>query len=132
MACEQLSQESKQASQPNFCMDYKTYTPSSPLSLFVKCFWTLEAGASMVPEKQRIVPDGCMEMIFNHGDLYYQVLENGKRLLQPRCFVFGQINSPLEIEPSSATEYLLSAFCPMVLLPLQRSHYTTWTIGLCR
>jgi len=93
-------------------MDYKTYPPAPSLKLFVKCFWSLEAPASWVPEKQRIVPDGCMEMIFNDGDLYCQILENGEHILQPRCFVFGQITSPLDIAPNGATGILAVRFHP--------------------
>lgn len=72
----------------------------------------MEAPAGKVPERQRVVPDGCMEMIFNDGDLFYQMLENGTRLQQPRCFVFGQITSPLDIEPSGSTGIFAIRFHP--------------------
>ena len=62
-------------------MDYKTYNPVSDLSAFVKCFWSLDGPAENKPEKQRIVPDGCMEMIFHYGDLYKQYLENGNAII---------------------------------------------------
>jgi AraC-like DNA-binding protein len=84
-------------------VEYKVYEPAKELQPFIKCFWSLEATASPVAEKQRIVPDGCMEMIFHCGDLYEQFLDDGKTILQPRSFVFGQITRPLEIAPTGAS-----------------------------
>lgn len=98
-------------------MTYKTYPPSSSLTPFVKCFWTLSSPATATPEIQRIVPDGCMEMIFHSGDLYEQIFEDGKILVQPRSFVFGQITSPLEIRPTGKTKILAARFHPDGFVP---------------
>ena len=93
-------------------MNYQQYEPSLELQPFIKCFWSLKAPASPVAEKQRIVPDGCMEMIFHCGDLYEQFLDDGKKILQPRSFVFGQITSPLEIAPKGASDIIAARFHP--------------------
>lgn len=93
-------------------MDYRQYDVTETLQPFVKCFWSLEAPAAAVVEKQRIVPDGCMEMIFHYGDLYRQYLPDGSFIIQPRCFVFGQITSPLEVEPTGASGILSVRFHP--------------------
>ncbi|NQX38696.1 Helix-turn-helix domain-containing protein [Pedobacter steynii] len=92
-------------------MDYKTYQPNPGLSNYVRCYWTLEAPKEKAPEKQRIVPDGCMEMIFHYGDLYRQYLD-GSTVLQPRCFVFGQVTQPLEIVPTGETGVFAVRFLP--------------------
>jgi AraC-like DNA-binding protein len=93
-------------------MQYLTYTPSAYLIPFVKCYWTLSAPEEDKPEKQRIVPDGCMEMIFHHGDLYKQYHEDGSHIIQPRSFVFGQITIPLDIEPTGESEIFAVRFNP--------------------
>ena len=93
-------------------MNYKTYAPNTDLSPFIKCYWTLEAPEEIKPEKQRIVPDGCMEMIFHYGDLYRQYLEGEKYIVQPKCFVFGQISNALEIEPTGRTGIFAVRFYP--------------------
>jgi len=93
-------------------MDYKTYRPSLSLAPFIKCFWSLKSLASASPEKQRIVPDGCMELIFHCGDAYEQFLQDGNRVLQPKSFVFGQITAPLEICPTGKTDILAARFHP--------------------
>ena len=106
-------------------MDYRQHDVSEELKPFVKCFWSLEAPASPQSEKQRIVPDGCMEMIFHYGDLYQQFYEDGRNIIQPRCFVFGQITSPLEIAPTGvsgiiAARFHPDGFIPFTSLPIQQ------------
>jgi AraC-like DNA-binding protein len=81
------------------------------LSTLVKCYWTLESPKED-PQKQTIIPDGCMEMIFHYGDLYKQYLENGISIIQPRCFVIGQLTRPLEIEPTGKTGIFSVRFHP--------------------
>ncbi|WP_420197278.1 DUF6597 domain-containing transcriptional factor [Chryseobacterium camelliae] len=67
-------------------MHYQTFEPSNELSAIVKCYWTLESPDN-ITDRQIVVPDGCMEMIFHYGDLYKQYLENGEVIIQLRCFV---------------------------------------------
>lgn len=98
-------------------MNYQTYLPHQDLSTFVKCYWSLESPAEANPERQRIVPDGCMEMIFHYGDLYKQYVDGNKHIIQPRCFVFGQIVTPLEIEPTGITGIFSVRFHPDGFLP---------------
>ena len=59
-------------------MNYKTYKPKVDLRPFIKFYWTLKSSGKIKPEKQRIVPDGCMEMIFHYGDLFKQYYEGEK------------------------------------------------------
>ena len=48
-------------------MQYETFEPSNVLKSLVKCYWALEVAAEYSSEKQRIVPDGCIEMAFILG-----------------------------------------------------------------
>ena len=93
-------------------MNYNTYAPCQELEMLLKCFWRLETAGTSRPEKQRIVPDGCMEMIFHYGDLFKQYTGDGHFFIQPRCFVFGQITSPLDIEPTGITGVFAARFHP--------------------
>ncbi|WP_317124777.1 DUF6597 domain-containing transcriptional factor [Maribacter vaceletii] len=43
-------------------MNYQTYPPHSDLESLISCYWTLEVPAQKDTEKQRIIPDGCIEM----------------------------------------------------------------------
>jgi len=98
-------------------MDYKTYEPSKELSTFIKCYWTLDAPKELKSEKQRIVSDGCMEMIFHYGDKFKQYAEDGSSIVQPKCFVFGQITLPLDIEPTGKTGIFSVRFHPGGFMP---------------
>ena len=93
-------------------MNYQTFEPSLELNGLIKCYWTLEYPKEENPEKQTIVPDGCMEMIFHYGDLYKQYLQNGKSIIQPKCFVIGQLTRPLEIKPTGQTGIFSIRFHP--------------------
>ncbi len=98
-------------------MYYKTFDPTPELGELIKCYWMLENPAEANPERQTIVPDGCMEMIFHYGDLYRQYLPDGNNILQPRCFVIGQLTHPLEIEPIGTTGIFSVRFHPDGFLP---------------
>ena len=72
-------------------MNYQQYEPSTDLLPFIKCFWSIDAPASSVAEKQRIVPDGCMEMIFHYGDLYKQYMPDGSSLSSHVVLYLGKL-----------------------------------------
>ena len=110
-------------------MNYQTFEPSQDLATLVKCYWTLESPGEETPEKQTIVSDGCMEMIFHYGDLYRQYIENGGSIIQPRCFVIGQLTRPLEIEPTGGTgifsvRFHPNGFLPFATLPIKEMENT--------
>ena len=98
-------------------MNYQTFEPSKELDSFVKCYWTLESPEEENPQRQRIVPDACIEMIFHYGDLYKQYTANGNSIIQPRCFVIGQLTQPLEIKPTGETGIFSVRFHPEGFMP---------------
>lgn len=110
-------------------MNYQTFEPDQDLAAFIKCYWTLESPKEETPEKQTVIPDGCMEMIFHYGDLYKQYLYNGNTIIQPRCFVIGQLTRPLEIEPTGETgifsvRFNPEGFLPFTILPIKEMENT--------
>lgn len=98
-------------------MNYHTFEPGYDLDMLIRCYWTLESPGTQAMQKQRIVPDGCMEMIFHAGDLYKQYLSPQEYIIQPRCFVIGQLTVPLEIEPTGATGIFAVRFHPDGFMP---------------
>jgi AraC-like DNA-binding protein len=98
-------------------MDYQVFAPDTELQPFVKCFWTMEADRMEEPVKQRILPDGCMEMMFHYGDGYRQYFHDGSSILQPKSFVFGQITNYIEVEPTGMTGIVSARFLPEGLTP---------------
>ena len=98
-------------------MNYQVYTVSPELQPFVKCFWSLEDEKKEEPVKQRVLPDGCMEMIFHYGDPYRQYFEDGSSIIQPRSFVFGQITKYIEIAPTGVSGIISARFLPEGISP---------------
>ena len=93
-------------------MRYCETRPSRSLQPFVECFWTLEGDGpvgSSPPE--RILPDGCIELILNFGDRFLQHAEDQKKL-QPCNFIVGQMTGPILISPSGRVELLGIRFQP--------------------
>jgi AraC-like DNA-binding protein len=98
-------------------MNYKTFESQHELTTLIKCYWTLESAKGETGEKQTIVPDGCIEMIFHYGDLYRQYTGNGESIIQPKCFVIGQLTVPLEIKPTGITGIFAVRFHPNGFIP---------------
>jgi hypothetical protein len=98
-------------------MNYQVYQPCSELQAFIKCIWTLEDECSGSSIRQRVVPDGCMELIIHYGDFYQQFFEDGTSIIQPRSFVFGQITKFIEIAPTGTSGIIAARFLPAGLTP---------------
>src|SRR6185503_6420461 len=99
-------------------MEYYERRPQPPLSSFVECFWALE---SDVPSTQpeRILPDGCVELILNFGAQFSQH-DEGELKLQPRSFLVGQMTGPILISPTGPVHLLGIRFHPGGTLPFLR------------
>lgn len=89
-------------------MRYEEHLPSKDLQPYIKCFWVLE---TQVLQPERILPDGCMELIFHYEDLY-EVEQNAQRKIQGRSFIFGQIEQAISLTPSGKTGMLGMRFHP--------------------
>lgn len=110
-------------------MNYQTFEPCNDLTTLVKCYWILESPREENTQRQTIVPDGCLEMIFHYGDLYRQYTENGNNFIQPKCFVIGQLTRPLVIEPTGETgifsvRFHPNGFLPFATIPIKETENT--------
>lgn len=93
-------------------MNYNTYPPHSNLNSLIKCYWTLEVPSAYKAEKQRIVPDGCMEMIFILGDDIKRYTADNEFIIQPRAIIVGQITAPFTIQPVGYVHCFATRFYP--------------------
>lgn len=93
-------------------MRYREIKPTPALHRFIECFWTLEGSeSSAAGPPERILPDGCVELILNFGDRFFQHVDGCKQL-QPQNFIVGQMTGPILISPSGAVELLGIRFQP--------------------
>lgn len=94
-------------------MYYREYQPRPPLDEFVRCYWILEdsAGSSVSPV-ERIVPDGCMELIVHYGDPFHSGAPQAGPAHLPRSVLAGQITCSLELHPSRRVGMIAARFHP--------------------
>ncbi|WP_284652265.1 helix-turn-helix transcriptional regulator [Flavobacterium terrisoli] len=82
-------------------MEYNVYEPKSSLSGKVKCYWSLEDSENKDQNKKdRVFPDGCVELLFHYGDFFKKYEDNGTSEIQPKSFVYGQITKFIDLEPT--------------------------------
>lgn len=93
-------------------MNYQTFQPHSDLESLVKCYWTLEVPAEGNAQRQRIIPDGCIEMAFILGDDIKRYTSEHEFILQPRAMVLGQTIEAFYIEPTGYVNTFAIRFYP--------------------
>lgn len=105
-------------------MNYQTFQPNSDLESLVSCYWTLEVPAESDAQKQRIIPDGTIEMAFILGDDIKRYTSEDEFIIQPRAMVLGQTIEPFYIEPTRnvntfAIRFYPYGFANFVTLPIK-------------
>ena len=91
-------------------MLFRQFQPSKELSGYIKCYWILECEYQPgLPE--RILPDGCTELIFHYGDSYSRLSEEGLTD-QAKSLLVGQIKRAIQLQANGQTGMLGVRFYP--------------------
>ncbi|MCG8571147.1 MAG: helix-turn-helix domain-containing protein [Spirochaetes bacterium] len=93
-------------------MIYQTFQPHPDLKSLIDCYWTLEVPAEDDSQRQRIIPDGCIEMAFILGDDIKRYISEDEFILQPRAMVLGQTIKPFYIQPTGYVNTFAVSFYP--------------------
>ena len=93
-------------------MDYQTFQPHPDLEPLISCYWTLKVPKTEHPEKQRIIPDGTIEMAFILGDDIKRYTSQGDVIIQPRALILGHTIEPFFIEPTGSVDTFAIRFYP--------------------
>jgi len=93
-------------------MNYQTYKPRPDLESLVKFYWTLEVPFDANNQKQKIIPDGCIEMTFNLGDKIKRYISETEFILNPNAMVMGQRTKSFYIEPVGHVDTIAICFYP--------------------
>lgn len=94
-------------------MNYQTYKPHKELESIVKFYWTLEVPFDPNNQKQKIVPDGCIEMTFNFGDKIKRYTSENDFILHPNAMVMGQRTKSYFILPVGNVDTFAICFYPI-------------------
>lgn len=94
-------------------MNYQTYPPHPDLGAIVKFYWTLEVPFDPQNQKQKIVPDGYVEMTFNFGDPIKRYISDTDYILHPNAMVMGQRTQSFFILPEGEVNTFAICFYPI-------------------
>jgi AraC-like DNA-binding protein len=98
-------------------MDYRELTPAPRLHPYVRCYWTLRAPPAASAAPQRVLPDGCVEMIINVGAPFTRYRPDGVTEVQPRALLVGPTTRHMSIAPSGEIRLVGIRFAPGGALP---------------
>jgi AraC-like DNA-binding protein len=99
-------------------MRYREFQVAPVLSNSVECLWLLEDSERQdFSAPERLLPDGCVELILNFGALFREHKESGRCNLQPSRFVVGQMTQPVLVSPTGPVLLLGIRFAPGGTLP---------------
>jgi len=102
-------------------MLYREIQPTPALARFVECFWTLENDAgTAATQPERLLPDGCVELILNFGERFREHKDDGRDERQPQHLLVGQMTRPILIAPSGSVQLLGIRFHPGGTVPFFR------------
>jgi AraC-like DNA-binding protein len=76
-------------------MKYVETEPHELLREHVKCFWILEHTYTPPDPGQEVLPDACVEFIFNFGAPYRLATDGTAEQAMPRAFLVGFLTQPL-------------------------------------
>lgn len=94
-------------------MLYAELLPPSDLAPYVRRFWQVEdRTAGDAPRLERIVADGCMELVVHLGNRYARIDAQGVLHEQPRLLLAGQLEEPLLLRPGRVSEICAIRFQP--------------------
>ncbi|WP_022661678.1 AraC family transcriptional regulator [Paucidesulfovibrio longus] len=95
---------------------YRQFLPAAPLRAHVLCFWCVHAPPlALGPRRIRVLPDGCMDVIFNFGD---RMAPEGSSVGQPEAFVVGASMRPGVVEMNGRTDIVGFRLRPGSAFPL--------------
>src|ERR1041384_168714 len=91
-------------------MEYRELRASGAACHFIDRLWMLEDDGEH-STVQRVVPDGCAELIVNLGEPY-EAYTDGEWRRQSDCFVAGQITGPLMLRSNGPARIVGVRFRP--------------------
>ncbi|MDN5200050.1 helix-turn-helix domain-containing protein [Fulvivirgaceae bacterium BMA10] len=94
-------------------MYYNIFSPCEELKPFIKFFWILEdlTGIQEKHSIERVIPDGCMELIIHYGDRFQQY-DQTQWKDQSKSLLAGQLKKFLLLRPTGIMGMVGARFHP--------------------
>ncbi len=105
---------------------YEERPPPPDLAWAVECFWEAEGPAGGV---ERIVPDGCPELVVQLGGTMLAADDGAALRVQPRALLVGQRSRALRVSPREPFRTVAVRFRPGALGAVLRGHAGELTDG---
>jgi len=84
-------------------MIYKQVPASEHINNFVKSFWMIDSQNDKIIKKEKIVPDGYIEMVFHYKDPYKSNINGTWRNRGDKYIIAGQIRNHFYLENTGYT-----------------------------
>lgn len=101
-------------------MQYLETPPSPRFADLITCFWSLEDAVSGAREPEPVIPDGCVEIIFNLADRFRRYHSSGAVETQEASLIAGQMLRSILIGPSGKVLLFGIRFKPAGAFPFFR------------
>jgi len=94
-------------------MKYLEFKPIAPLAKYIQQIWILESEfeEDYYP-KERIMPDGIVEIVFHYQDPFITYSQSGEGYRQPKGFAISQMSKFIEIESKGRIGFISVRFFP--------------------
>jgi AraC-like DNA-binding protein len=94
-------------------MEYREYRVRPPLDAMVECVWFLRgAGGHGADALQRVLPDGCIELIVHLGDAFASLADTGARTRQASSLIVGMLTRPIVLQTPACVDTMGVRFRP--------------------
>jgi AraC-like DNA-binding protein len=100
-------------------MRYREAPPPPDLAPFVRCLWALE-DARDADEPERVLPDGCAELIVHYGAPMARETDDGRLQSQPAAIVSGQLRTAARLRARGPIGMVGARFQPWAAGPFLR------------
>jgi AraC-like DNA-binding protein len=91
---------------------YAVCPPPPDLAPYVQMFWAATGEPGETPAVERVVADGCCELIVHCGAPYRDLAADKGAGPQPAAFLFGQLERSLLLAPTGLVDLVAVRFTP--------------------
>lgn len=93
---------------------YLEHSPAPRLREAIACYWTLCSSGTHTDERKpnRILPDGCIDIIFNFGEPLQRVTDTKTYTNRLPWYIAGAMTRPVEVQSSGRADMIGIRFNP--------------------